>query len=115
MKQKTYILKLFFKRFISTLKKSNLLLLIFLLQCSISLSQNFIEGVISYENQSGEIIPFSGVTVFWENTTTGTLTDIDGNYKLLKSSLSKNLVFKYLGYKELVMDVSNKSFCNLNI
>ena len=106
---------MFFKRFISTLKKSNLLLLIFLLQCSISLSQNFIEGVISYENQSGEIIPFSGVTVFWENTTTGTLTDIDGNYKLLKSSLSKNLVFKYLGYKELVMDVSDKSFFNLTM
>ena len=115
MKQKKYILELVFKRFISTLKTSNTLLFIFLLQCSISFSQNYSEGVISYKNESGEIIPFPGVTVFWENTTTGTLTDIDGNYKLLKSSLSKNLVFKFLGYKELVVDVSDKNFYNLTM
>ena len=106
---------MFFKRFISTLKKSNLLLLIFLLQCSISLSQNFIEGVISYENESGEIIPFPGVTVFWENTTVGTLTNIDGNYKLLNSSVSNKLVFKFLGYKEQIIDVSNKKFYNVTM
>ncbi|MDG1791652.1 MAG: carboxypeptidase-like regulatory domain-containing protein, partial [Flavobacteriaceae bacterium] len=77
------------------IKSFNLILITFLLQFSISFSQNYIEGVVSDENESGEIIPFPGVTVFWENTSIGTLTDIDGNYKLLKSSLSKNLVFKF--------------------
>ena len=98
------------------MKKSfNLILITLLLQFSISFSQNYIEGVVSDENESGEIIPFPGVTVFWENTSIGTLTDIDGNYKLLKSSLSKNLVFKFLGYKEVIIDVSDKNFYNLTM
>ena len=98
------------------MKKSfNLILITFLLQVSISFSQNYIEGVISYENESGEIIPFPGVTVFWENTTVGTLTNIDGNYKLLNSSVSNKLVFKFLGYKEQIIDVSNKKFYNVTM
>ena len=98
------------------MKKSfNLILITFLLQVSISFSQNYIEGVISYENESGEIIPFPGVTVFWENTTVGTLTNIDGNYKLLNSSVSNKLVFKFLGYKEEIIDVSNKKFYNVTM
>ena len=98
------------------MKKSfNLILITFLLQVSISFSQNYIEGVISYENESGEIIPFPGVTVFWENTTVGTLTNIDGNYKLLNSSVSNKLVFKFLGYKEQIIDVSNNKFYNVTM
>ena len=98
------------------MKKSfNLILITFLLQVSISFSQNYIEGVISYENESGEIIPFPGVTVFWENTTVGTLTNIDGNYKLLNSSVSNKLVFKFLGFKEQIIDVSNKKFYNVTM
>jgi len=96
-------------------KSFNLILITFLLQVSISFSQNYIEGVISYENESGEIIPFPGVTVFWENTTVGTLTNIDGNYKLLNSSVSNKLVFKFLGYKEQIIDVSNKKFYNVTM
>jgi len=46
------------------IKYNNLLLIILFLQCSIVLSQNYVEGVISYENESGEIIPLPGVTVF---------------------------------------------------
>jgi len=96
-------------------KSFNLILITFLLQVSISFSQNYIEGVISYENESGEIIPFPGVTVFWENTTVGTLTNIDGNYKLLNSSVSNKLVFKFLGYKEQIIDVSNNKFYNVTM
>jgi len=96
-------------------KSFNLILITFLLQVSISFSQNYIKGVISYENESGEIIPFPGVTVFWENTTVGTLTNIDGNYKLLNSSVSNKLVFKFLGYKEQIIDVSNKKFYNVTM
>jgi len=97
------------------IKYNNLLLIILFLQCSIVLSQNYVEGVISYENESGEIIPLPGVTVFWENSSTGTISNIDGNYKLLKSSLSNNLVFKFLGYKEQITDVSNKRFYSLTM
>ena len=97
------------------IKYNNLLLIILFLQCSIVLSQNYVEGVISYENESGEIIPLPGVTVFWENSSTGTISNIDGNYKLLKSSLSNNLVFKFLGYKDQINDVSNKRFYSLTM
>ena len=82
------------------IKFFNLLLITLVLQCSIGFSQDYIEGVISYKNESGEIIPLPGVTIFWQNTSTGTISNIDGNYKLLKSNLSNSLVFKFLGYKE---------------
>lgn len=94
------------------IKFFNLLLITLVLQCSIGFSQDYIEGVISYKNESGEIIPLPGVTIFWQNTSTGTISNIDGNYKLLKSNLSNSLVFKFLGYKEEISDVSNKRFYN---
>ena len=68
------------------IKSFNLILITFLLQFSISFSQNYIEGVVSDENESGEIIPFPGVTVFWENTSIGTLTAVSYTHLTLPTS-----------------------------
>ena len=61
-------------------------------------SQNHIEGNVAYINEFGEKQPLDGVSIFWENTSTGTLSNINGDFKILKSNFSNNLVFKFLGF-----------------
>ena len=63
------------------MKKLLLISFAILFSFSFSYSQNFINGVIVYENQSGETRPLTGVTVYWLNTSLGTLSDTDGNYE----------------------------------
>ena len=95
-----------------------LLLLIsfaFLLSFSFTYSQNFINGTIVYENQFGETLPFSGVTVYWLNTSSGTLSDIDGNYEIPLSNSSNKLVFKFLGFKDQVIDITDKKIYNITM
>ena len=95
-----------------------LLLLIsfaFLFSFSFTYSQNFINGTIVYENQFGETLPFSGVTVYWLNTSLGTLSDIDGNYEIPLSNSSNKLVFKFLGFKDQVIDITDKTICNITM
>ena len=45
----------------------------------------------------------------WENTSEGTLSDINGDFKILSSNFSNNLVFKFLGYKDQIIQYKNQS------
>ena len=69
-------------------------------------SQNItVTGVVT-DSSTGLGIPFAGVLV--KGTTTGTVTDIDGNYSL--SAPSKGtLVFSTLGYKDVVIAIEGHS------
>lgn len=42
--------------------------------------------------------PLAGVSLVWQNTSHGTTTDINGNFKLYADSTSKYLVASYVGY-----------------
>lgn len=97
------------------MKKLLLISFAILFSFSFSYSQNFINGVIVYENQSGETRPLTGVTVYWLNTSLGTLSDTDGNYKIPLSSSSNKLVFKFLGFKDQVIDVTEKTLYNITM
>ncbi|MFI5171663.1 MAG: SusC/RagA family TonB-linked outer membrane protein [Chitinophagales bacterium] len=48
-----------------------------------------------------------GVTVLVKNTTSGTVTDIDGNYVLQIPGSSATLVFFYVGFKTVEQEVSS--------
>ena len=98
------------------MKKTVFLSLFFwLLSYKLSYSQNFIIGTIYYEDSLGEKLPLSGVSVFWENTTIGTLSDLDGNYKVPFSNSSNRLLFKYLGFKDQIIQYSNQSTINITM
>jgi len=97
------------------MKKLLLISFAILFNFSFSYSQNFINGAIVYENQSGETLPLNGVTVYWLNTSLGTLSDTNGNYKIPLSSSSNKLVFKYLGFKDQVIDVTDKTLYNITM
>ena len=64
-------------------------ILFFLLSFNFTYSQdNIFTCNIYFVNDSNEIEPLNGVTVYWLNTSIGTLSDIDGNYKIPLSSSS---------------------------
>ena len=59
-----------------------------------AMQQKPVSGTV--KSETGELLP--GVTVLIKGTTTGTVTDIDGNFSLTASS-SDVLVFSFVGYQ----------------
>jgi len=87
------------------MKSKSLVLLTFLLCCSISLysqKEGKIAGNVVDENGT----PLIGVNVFEKGTTTGTVTDLNGDFELSVSNSEATLVFSYIGYlkKEIPLE-----------
>jgi outer membrane receptor for ferrienterochelin and colicin len=76
-------------------------------------SQNIIEGQISYSNDLGENTPLIGVSIYWKDTSIGTLSDIDGKFKISKTNLTNELIFKFLGFNDKLINVENQNFLNI--
>jgi len=60
-------------------------------------------------------IPLPGVTVAVKGTTTGTITDADGNYSLTQVSGSASLVFSFVGMREQEIPVAGESSINVTM
>ncbi len=58
-------------------------------------------------DSTGESIP--GVSVQFKGTTVGTVTDMDGNFKMKKPEKSHILVFSFVGMESQEMDVRGKT------
>ncbi|RED45752.1 SusC/RagA family TonB-linked outer membrane protein [Seonamhaeicola aphaedonensis] len=54
-------------------------------------------------------IPLPGVSILQKGTTRGASTDFDGNYTLELTSGQKTLVFSYLGFKTVEIQVNNRT------
>ncbi|MCQ2164459.1 MAG: SusC/RagA family TonB-linked outer membrane protein [Bacteroidales bacterium] len=67
-------------------------------------AQNSVAGKVT--DESGE--PLVGASVLVKGTHTGTVTDLDGNYKLAGVSSSSVLVFSSIGYKTVEATVGNQ-------
>lgn len=87
------------------MKKLALVLLLVLSAVSLTLAQRTISGQVI--DESGESL--IGATVLVKGTTTGTVTDIDGNYSIRVPEGSNILEFSYTGYstKEVEIGSSN--------
>ena len=64
-------------------------------------------------DSSGSLLP--GVTVVVKGTTTGTITDADGNYSLTNVPGDAILVFSFVGMKTQEFEVSGKSNVNVKL
>lgn len=69
-----------------------------------------IKGIISDE-KTGE--PLIGVSVKIQGTSTGTITDLNGNYAIEVTSDKDILEFSYIGYKTAVLSVSGTTSFNI--
>ena len=96
------------------MKKLRVLILLILSFYSLNIySQNIIEGQISYSNDLGENTPLIGVSIYWKDTSIGTLSDIDGKFKISKTNLTNELIFKFLGFNDKLINVENQNFLNI--
>ncbi|MEO0331559.1 MAG: carboxypeptidase-like regulatory domain-containing protein, partial [Bacteroidota bacterium] len=67
---------------------------------------------------SGQVIdenddPLPGVNVVVKNTTVGTITDLDGNYRLTISDDAETLVFSSVGYTTEEVAIGNQTTINM--
>lgn len=63
--------------------------------------------------ETGEPIP--GVSVLVKGTSTGTITDLDGNYELSVPGGATTLVFSYLGYVSQEREIANEGVINISL
>ncbi|WP_104421165.1 TonB-dependent receptor domain-containing protein [Neolewinella xylanilytica] len=75
-----------------------------LLLCGRLAAQVTLEGSILDANNGDPLI---GASVLVKNTTTGTVTDLDGNWELTVSGLPAILQFSYLGYAPTEVEVTD--------
>ena len=75
------------------------------------LQQKIVRGVINDEN--GKPVP--GVTVMVKGTTTGTTTDLNGNYILEGVPPQSTLVISFIGFKSQEIPVDDKAQINVTL
>jgi len=78
---------------------------------SVSQQQNTVSGKVS--DTSGGSLP--GVSVVVKGTTTGTITDADGIYKLANVPSNSTLQFSFVGMKNKEVSVSGKTKVNVTL
>ncbi len=74
-------------------------------------AQSSITGQVT--SQEGEALP--GVNVVIKGSTTGTITDIDGNYRLNVPASAETLVFSFVGYLSQEVAIGNQSVINVQL
>ena len=75
-----------------------------------AVAQGTVKGkVVDAENNE----PLIGATVSVNGTTLGTVTDVDGNFVLKVTSAKATLEFKYLGYQDKTMKLTQKGNVDL--
>jgi TonB-linked SusC/RagA family outer membrane protein len=60
-------------------------------------------------------VPLVGVTVFVEGTKKGVVTDLDGKYSIETPSSAKVLIFSYLGYNTLKVEIAQKNVIDISL
>ncbi len=91
------------------MKKNLLTLLFFFLVALVSAQTKTITGKVT-EAATGDPIP--GVSIVVQGTTSGTITDIDGNYSV-QAAPSDTLLFSFVGMTTEKMAVGNNSTINV--
>lgn len=70
-------------------------------------AQTSIKGMVMVSDASGKHHPLPGANVIWDDTSLGTITDIEGNFTLTYENTYNKLIISYVGYKTSVVQVDN--------
>ncbi len=94
------------------MRKFLLLSLSFALTTMIWAQDRIVTGtILSVEEDEG----LPGVNVLIQGSTTGTTSDVDGNYSLNVPDEGANLVFSFVGYRSQVIVVGNRSVIDVQL
>ena len=92
------------------MKHKNIILLLLLIS-SLSFAQQAITGIVkSAKDQQ----PLPGVTILIKGTTTGVITNFDGEYRI-NAPLNSTLVFSYVGFLTQEVTLNNQKILNVNL
>ena len=68
------------------------------MSCGVVFSQDPLNGIVQYQ-ENNKTYPLTGASVFWQNTTIGTVTDIEGAFQLERTPETDLLIISYVGFK----------------
>lgn len=68
------------------------------------MSQTVVKGTVLDE----EGLPLAGVSVIENNSSNGVITDFDGNYTIALKTEKPSLMFSYIGFKTVTIEVGSK-------
>lgn len=97
---------------INQLLKYLLTALFFISISSVGLGQQVVKGTVK-ASDSGESLP--GVNIIIKGTGRGTVTDLDGNFKIELSSEDKVLTVSFIGYKDQEIEINNRALINITL
>lgn len=92
-----------------------ILLIIFMLMIALSPEVLAQERQVSGKVTSEDGATLPGVNVILQGTTTGTTTDIDGNYQLSVPSSGGTLTFSFIGYRTAEIEIGNRSVVDVTM
>ena len=79
-----------------------------LLISNILLAQEEIKGQI-YSKLNEDLIPISGVNVYWLDTSKGTISNEDGKFSIPKNNNTNKLILSFIGFQTDTLLVENQS------
>ena len=94
------------------MKKVLLLLAVLALSINVMMAQSKVSGKVT-NSETGAAI--EGATVIVEGSTTGVLTDANGQYELTLPAGSDNLVFSFVGMKKQTIAIAGQSTINISL
>ncbi|MDG1375156.1 MAG: TonB-dependent receptor [Flavobacteriaceae bacterium] len=77
-------------------------------------SVNFATSQVTGKVSGSDGTPIAGVNVVEKGTSNGAISDFDGNYEISAAS-NATLVFSYVGYETLEVQVANQSVVNVTL
>ena len=100
-----------FGDFVFTIKENGLIFLESNGPKELGVDQKAIQGIVLDEEGS----PLPGVSVLVKGSTTGTITNFDGEYSLMFDKDNVTLMFSYIGYITQEVSVTNGSNVNITL
>jgi TonB-dependent starch-binding outer membrane protein SusC len=102
-------IKIMSKRFIL---KMLLLSFAIMLHGFVLKAQQTVTGTVTDASARESLI---GATVLLKGTTTGTVTNVNGNYSLSVPNLQDTLVFSFVGYESLEVPIAGRNVINVQL
>lgn len=93
------------------MKKLSLVLTLVLFAIGATMAQRTVSGKVTDTNG----VPLIGASVLVKGTTTGTVTDIDGNYSLSVPEGANTLVFSYTGFSTQEVSIGTSNVVDLSM
>ena len=77
--------------------------------------ENYLQGKVTEQTNEGEIKSLIGANVYWLGTSTGTVTDENGRFRIVRVQETTKLVVSYIGYENDTINASGKDFINVQL